>query len=156
MALALLGPAPGASAAVEKSLWEKVPGRPRRVPRRAKPLLGLSLYRQLGVDVYQFQLPWSNVAKTRPQNPRNPNDPAYTWPAFADFVAPTGGRNGIQLATMVKSTPPWANGGQGVTTAPNNHQTTPTSCSRPAGALQHPPLDDLGRAQLRLQLPADA
>ena len=124
MALALLGPASGASAAVEKSLWgpDKFPVGHAECPVGPSPCSAFPLYRQLGVDVYQFQLPWSNVAKTRPQNPRNPNDPAYTWPAFADFVVQQAAANGIQLATMVKSTPPWANGGQGVTTAPNDPQ----------------------------------
>ena len=42
------------------------------------------------------------------------------WPAFADYAVNEAAANGIQLAVMVKSTPGWANGGQGVTTAPSN------------------------------------
>ena len=78
------------------------------------------LYKELGVDVYQIQLPWSSVARSRPENPRNHNDPAYTWPAFADYVVQQAAANGIQVAFMVKSTPDWANGGQGVLVTPND------------------------------------
>ena len=75
LALAMLGHAPGASAAVEKSIWgpDKFPVGHPDCPAGPTPCSAFPLYRQLGVDVYQFQLPWSQVAPTRPQNARNPN-----------------------------------------------------------------------------------
>ena len=69
------------------------------------------LYRQLGVDTYQFQIPWESVARTRPANPRDPSDPAYNWPRSADFAVNQAGAHGIQLAALVRRTPAWANGG---------------------------------------------
>lgn len=69
------------------------------------------LYRQLGVDTYQFQIPWDSVARTRPANPRDPSDPAYNWPRSADFAVNQAGAYGIQLAVLVRRTPAWANGG---------------------------------------------
>ncbi len=122
-ALALLGPAAGAQAAVEKSLWGPTSfpaGHPECPVGGPSTCSAFPLYRQLGVDVYQIQLPWSQVAKTRPANPRNHNDPAYSWPSFADYVVQEAAANGIQVAFMVKSTPDWANGGQGVLVAPND------------------------------------
>ena len=123
LALSLLGPASGAEAAVEKSLWGPTSfpaGHPECPAGGPSTCSAFPLYRQLGVDVYQIQLPWSSVARSRPENPRNPNDPAYRWPSFADYVIQEAAANGIQVAFMVKSTPDWANGGQGVLVAPNN------------------------------------
>ena len=123
LALSLLGPASGAEAAVEKSLWGPTSfpaGHPECPAGGPSTCSAFPLYRQLGVDVYQIQLPWSSVARSRPENPRNPDDPAYRWPSFADYVIQEAAANGIQVAFMVKSTPDWANGGQGVLVAPNN------------------------------------
>src|ERR1035438_2763209 len=47
---------------------------------------GVSLfptYRELGVKIYEEKLAWDSIAMRRPRSPRNPNDPAYVWPAEA-------------------------------------------------------------------------
>jgi hypothetical protein len=75
-------------------------------------------YERLGVDVLERQLLWNVVARTRPQNPRDPGDPAYHWPADVDVAAVAMRRRGMRLALMIKGTPPWANGGRGPGWAP--------------------------------------
>jgi hypothetical protein len=70
------------------------------------------VYKRLGVDVLEIQLLWSRVAKTRPVNPRDPADPAYTWGPALDEAYREARAQKIKLAIMVKSTPAWANGGQ--------------------------------------------
>ncbi len=77
-------------------------------------------YRRLGVQVLQLQLVWSNVAATRPSEPTNPADPAYTWPAALDQAISQAAPYGIMLAVLVKGTPPWANGGRDPTWTPND------------------------------------
>jgi hypothetical protein len=69
-------------------------------------------YRQLGVDVYQFQLHFDEIAPTQPANPRDPADPAYKWPSGIDQIVQDAAANGIQLGVQVQYSPPWANGGQ--------------------------------------------
>jgi hypothetical protein len=69
------------------------------------------LYAQLGVDNVQFQIPWDTVARSRPANPRNPNDPAYRWPASGDYMVQQAAQYGISLGVLVQGTPSWANGG---------------------------------------------
>jgi hypothetical protein len=78
------------------------------------------IYRDLGVDVLQDQLVWSRVATRRPAHPRNPNDPAYVWPATIDTAYAQGARYGIRLALMVRGTPGWANGGRSEAWAPTH------------------------------------
>ena len=159
-ALALLGPASGASAAVEKSLWgpDKFPVGHPECPTGPSRLLGLpplQAARRRRLPVPASLEPRSR--QTRPQTRATPTTRPTRWPAFADFAVQQAAANGIQLATMVKSTPRWANGGQGVTTAPNDPQDYANFLF--AASKRYPsikPLDDLGRAQLRLQLPADA
>lgn len=77
------------------------------------------IYEHLGVDVFQYQVHWNEVAPTRPANPRDPNDPAYDWGALDDVAA--GARaHGIKLALLVQWAPPWANGGRPPIWAPRN------------------------------------
>jgi hypothetical protein len=78
------------------------------------------VYRRLGVQVLEMQLSWAQVAATRPADPTNPADPAYTWPTSLDEAVSQAGRYGIRLAVMVKETPPWANGGREPSWAPEN------------------------------------
>src|SRR5438874_13815971 len=45
---------------------------------------GVSLFpafRELGVQLYEDKLDWSVIAPRRPRHARDPNDPAYRWPA---------------------------------------------------------------------------
>ena len=72
----------------------------------------LPVYRKLGVDVLQVQLQWSNVARTRPADPLDPNDPAYRWPKDLGDTIRQARKYKLRVALMVKGTPAWANGGQ--------------------------------------------
>ena len=111
VALGSLAAAP-AGAAVLKGFWG-----PLTMPNGSS---AFPVYDKLGVNVFQYQLLWDRVARTRPANPADPNDPAYHWPAPLDGAMRDASRRGIQFALMVKGTPPWANGGQADTYAPDN------------------------------------
>lgn len=67
------------------------------------------IYRDLGVGIYQYALNWESIAQRRPADPRNPDDPAYRWPADADLAASEAKRYGIKLMLMLIRTPSWAN-----------------------------------------------
>jgi hypothetical protein len=77
-------------------------------------------YRRLGVDVFQIQLRWADVAARRPANPVDPADPAYSWPPELEEAIREARRAGIEIAVMVTSTPGWANGGRAEIRAPTN------------------------------------
>jgi hypothetical protein len=77
-------------------------------------------YHKLGVQVLELQLLWADTAPTRPAEPTNPDDPAYRWPSSLEDAASEAARYGIQLAVMVKGSPPWSNGGQAPSWAPEN------------------------------------
>jgi hypothetical protein len=70
------------------------------------------VYHTLGVQVLELQLSWAETAPTRPAEPSNPADPAYQWPASLQEAIGQAAKYGIQIALMVKQTPPWANGGR--------------------------------------------
>jgi hypothetical protein len=78
------------------------------------------IYHRLGVDVFQIDLTWSEVAPTRPANPENPQDPAYQWPAQLDTAISEARRYGIQVCLLVQTTPAWANGGRASDWAPTH------------------------------------
>ncbi len=80
------------------------------------------VYQQLGVDVFQYQIHWDAIAPTRPDNPRDPNDPAYNWGEL-DRIALEAWRHGIRLALLVQRAPAWANGGRPPIWAPRNPRT---------------------------------
>ncbi len=105
IALAALALAPPAGAA-KKSIWGPV-----RLPDGAS---AFPQYRELGVDIFQIQLSWIDTAPERPADPRNPDDPAYRWPARIDEVIAAGREEGIEIALMIKGrgTPGWANEGR--------------------------------------------
>ena len=77
-----------------------------------------SYYKELGVDVFQFQIEWNEVAPLRPADPRNPADPAYRWSSDFDLAVSEAALHGIELAVMIKGSPPWANGGHPANSAP--------------------------------------
>jgi hypothetical protein len=79
-----------------------------------------AIYHQLGVRVFQIDLLWDEVAPNRPQDPTNPRDPAYRWPAYLNRVMSDARSYGIQVCLLVQRTPAWANGGRGNTWAPDN------------------------------------
>jgi hypothetical protein len=86
---------------------------------------GVSLfptYRDLGVKIYEEDLNWFEVARPRPHNPRNPNDPAYVWPAKVTQAVAEARRYHIQVALEIIGSPHWANGGKPWVWAPSNPQ----------------------------------
>ena len=109
--LACLGMAPAAPASL-KSMWgaNELPN-----GRSAFPM-----YERLGVDVLQRQLAWSQVATSRPADPRDPDDPAYRWPADLERAVRQARRHDMRIGLLVKQTPGWANGGAPVTQAPDD------------------------------------
>ena len=70
------------------------------------------LYHDLGVGIYEMELPWSAIAPTRPRHPRDPNDPAYQWPAGIDYALQQASIYHMRVLLMGFGTPGWANGGK--------------------------------------------
>jgi hypothetical protein len=68
----------------------------------------------LGVRTVRFTLVWSQVARARPQDARDPNDPAYDWSQF-DPVLQGLHAHGISPLVTLWGAPGWSNGGR----APN-------------------------------------
>src|SRR4051794_25012408 len=113
-----------AAQAAEKSIWGPAtfPVGDQNCPTGPTACSAFPVYKQLGAQNYQFQIPWDTVALSRPSNPRDPNDPAYHWPAYADYNVQQAAQNGISLAVLVQGTPSWANGGRPRAWVPDNLQ----------------------------------
>jgi hypothetical protein len=113
-----------AAQAAEKSIWGPAtfPVGNQNCPTGPTACSAFPIYKQLGAQNYQFQIPWDTVALSRPANPRDPNDPAYHWPAYADYDVQQAAQYGISLAVLVQGTPSWANGGRPRAWVPNNLQ----------------------------------
>lgn len=79
-------------------------------------------YRELGVGIYEEDLNWYQVATRRPKNPRDPNDPAYVWPAGLTQAVAEAQRYHMQVALQIIGAPSWANGGKPWNWAPSNPQ----------------------------------
>ena len=110
--LALAGTAQAGT--FEKAIWGSV-----TTPKGAS---AFPVYKRLGVDTFQIQLVWRDVALSRPQNPTDPRDPAYRWPAELRDAIRGARRQGIRVAVMVKGTPGWANGDKPINTPPDSDQ----------------------------------
>jgi hypothetical protein len=118
--LALLPAAAPAQGKLLKAIWG-----PTELPAESPLCPGASscsafpVYQRLGVDVFQFQIHWDEVAPQRPAHPRDPNDPAYDWSAVAPVVdAAVAG--GIRPAALVQRSPSWASGHASPVWAPKN------------------------------------
>jgi hypothetical protein len=120
---AMTAPA-GAQAKFLKALWGpyELPAGDAACPTRTQPCSPFPTYRELGVEIFQFQIHWDEVAPTRPAHPRDPDDPAYNWSAVNPIVAQAQ-EYGIGLAAMIQRAPGWANGGRSGIWAPKNPQT---------------------------------
>jgi hypothetical protein len=79
----------------------------------------IPVYKELGVEMFQYQLQWNQIAPTPPANPRDPNDPAYQWQPEFQFLVDEAAANGIAVSFLIKGSPPWANGGQSRNHAPS-------------------------------------
>lgn len=86
-------------------------------PDQMFPILGQLRTKALRVNLY-----WGGrfgVARQRPANPLDPDDPAYDWTLY-DRTANYAQQYGIKLVLSVWGTPRWANGGAGLRIAPRN------------------------------------
>src|SRR3954470_23755339 len=110
-ACALAAPAGAAPITIKKSIWGPV------------TLDGVSqfpIYADLGVGLYQYTVRWDDVAPRRPDDPANPNDPAYRWPDALDFAVSQAQQYGMQVSVMLIGAPGWANGGRDSRWAPDD------------------------------------
>jgi hypothetical protein len=73
----------------------------------------------LGVKTVRFTLVWREVARTKPADARNPNDPAYDWSRF-DPVLNGLRAHGITPLVTIWGSPAWANGGRGANWLPTS------------------------------------
>jgi hypothetical protein len=111
LAAAALAFAPSASATVLKGFWG---------PAQVSGVSQFPIYRDLGVSLFQMQFRWDIAAPNRPANARNPNDPAYHWPADVQYAIGQAKANHMQVAVLVLFTPRWANGGKSPQWTPKN------------------------------------
>jgi hypothetical protein len=77
---------------------------------------------QLGVQAIRVNLWWGGpngfgVAKRKPRNPTNPDDPAYDWGVY-DRAAFYAAQYRIKVVFSLLGTPPWANAAKGWNVAP--------------------------------------
>jgi hypothetical protein len=71
----------------------------------------IAILKRLGVDIVRFTLRWDQVAQARPENPRDPDDPAYRWELYEPVLQRLyDARIGVLLTLW--GTPEWANGGE--------------------------------------------
>jgi hypothetical protein len=101
--------APASSQAFGKAIWGQV---------YRNGVNQFTLYRQLGVSIYEADLPWADVAPTRPADPTNPADPAYTWPTMIQQALTQARRFHMRVLLQIIGAPTWANGGHPSNWAP--------------------------------------
>ena len=78
--------------------------------------------KQLRTQLIRVNLVWggpNGVAKRRPVNPMNPNDPAYDWSVY-DRTVFYAQQHGIKVVFSILGTPPWANAAKGVNVVPRS------------------------------------
>jgi hypothetical protein len=111
LALTAAAPASAVTPSLKKSIWGPV-----TVDGRSQ----FPIYRDLGVGIWQANLHWNGVATARPANPRDPADPAYSWPSELDTAVSEAGKYGIRISLEIIGAPGWANGGREWNWAPKN------------------------------------
>jgi hypothetical protein len=112
-ALAVVVPAASASPSLQPGIYDEAQvlyGNPDKV---------FPVLKQLGVRIVRVSLYWNRVAVNRPANPADPTDPAYDWAVY-DRTAQYAHQYGMNVLLSVWGTPPWANGGNGPSTAPTD------------------------------------
>jgi hypothetical protein len=78
------------------------------------------MLKTLKSQLIRVNLVWggpNGVAKRRPVNPMNPNDPAYDWSVY-DRTVRYASQYGIKVVFSVIGTPPWANSAAGLNVVP--------------------------------------
>jgi hypothetical protein len=108
-ALTLLFGASAARAAPLKGIWG---------PATRDGVSLFPVYRELGDQLYEDSLHWSAIAGRRPAHPRDPNDPAYVWPAEVTSAVARARHYKMQVALQIIGSPRWANGGKSARWAP--------------------------------------
>jgi hypothetical protein len=106
----LLAAALPATAARHKAIWG---------PVEFRGASQFPTYKRLGVGIYQTSISWPDVAATRPVDPTNPSDPAYSWPSHIDQAIAAAQQADIQVSILLGRAPAWANGGRSSIWAPN-------------------------------------
>jgi LemA protein len=112
LALALLAGAPSAAAAPGLELGVQDDAFLSSAEPNAWPLA-----RELRPDVIRYNVDWASVARTRPQQPRLPGDPAYDW-AATDRIVQNSAAQGARVLLTIVQAPAWANGKRAPRTAP--------------------------------------
>jgi hypothetical protein len=79
------------------------------------------IYHDLGVGIYEMDLPWATTAPTRPLDPSNPNDPAYHWAPEIAYALQQAAIFHMRILLQVDAAPAWANGGHATTNYPPLH-----------------------------------
>jgi hypothetical protein len=124
----VVGQPEGSGQTPKKSVWGPI------------TLNGKSLfptYHDLGAGIYQTQAHWDQIAPTtRPEDPTDPNDPAYLWPSYLDFAVREAGKHRMRVMIQIIGTPWWANGGQHWSWAP--HQPSDFADFATAIAVRYP------------------
>jgi hypothetical protein len=81
------------------------------------------VWRDLGVGNFAIAARWGDIAPTtRPADPKNPNDPAYEWPAHLAKEISEAESHGMKVQILLMGTPPWANGGKSWEWIPDDPQ----------------------------------
>jgi hypothetical protein len=87
------------------------------------PTTAFATLKTLKAQVIRVNLYWGGtqwaVAKSRPADPNDPGDPAYTWTLY-DRLVRYATQNNIKVVFSILFTPGWANGGKARTVAPTN------------------------------------
>src|SRR2546421_7554926 len=78
--------APGVQYGLQDDAWLAAGPGPNTLPAR------IALLKKLGVKIVRYNLRWDAIAAARPDDPRDPQDPAYDW-STADPVV-----NGLHAA----------------------------------------------------------
>jgi len=76
----------------------------------------------LNAEVLRVNLYWGGpqgVARRKPANGADPDDPAYDWHRY-DRVVLNAARQRVRIAFSIFATPAWANRGRGRNRPPNN------------------------------------
>ena len=62
---------------------------------------------RMGASIIRVDVRWDVVATKRPKNPKDQNDPAYTWAAY-DTIVDAAAQRGVRVLMTVWGTPGWA------------------------------------------------
>jgi hypothetical protein len=100
-----------ARASVQKAMWG---------PSIHDGVSLFPVYHELGIKIYEDRLYWGSIAKRRPRQAANPNDPAYVWPSEVTQAVSESQRYHIKVALQIIGAPMWANGGKPSNWAPKN------------------------------------